>query len=238
MAEVKQDLVAGAMATSSALALGANPVPATIIGASGPAMKLVGKLGGRAMRRRADRQGRVLDEAAQILDVGLDILEERVAGYDDRLELLARVMDAAGFTALPGKVTALARVLAGGLRPNGDVGVGLVLAAALSDIEAPHLVVLDHLSRHSGPALHPGRSVAHGPDGWNTAELGDEFPEYASIMDGLTSVLVGHGLLTGRATVMTVEGDGPFNLWSITQLGRRCLTLLGAASAEEAGPAR
>ncbi len=36
-----------------------------------------------------------MEQAAEILDDGLDIFEERVASHDDRVELLARVVEAA-----------------------------------------------------------------------------------------------------------------------------------------------
>ena len=78
ISEARQDLAAGVAATTAGIALGASPILATAIGASGPALKLMHRLSSRAPERRQDRAARALEQAAQILDVGLDILEERV----------------------------------------------------------------------------------------------------------------------------------------------------------------
>lgn len=102
--------------------------------------------GGLALVRRLSRGSRALEIAADELDVGLDLLCERATADDVRLELLARVLEAAGRTPLKEKIPALGLVLADGLREGGNVDEAFLLAAALDDLEAPHVRSVAHMT--------------------------------------------------------------------------------------------
>ena len=226
ISEARQDVVSGAAATTAGIAVGANPILATVIGASGPALKLAHKLSSRALERRQDRAAQVLERAAEILDVGLDILEERAASYDDRLELLARVLEAAARTPLDEKVTALARVLAEGLRDGGSVDESVVIGAALADLEAAHVFVLRHLAVTPLPPEELQRPNHPEPRGWEASQVRSAVPEVTQILDSLLAVLSGHGLIRDLGGVTYPGSVGP-SVWKVTTLGRRCLLLLG-----------
>jgi hypothetical protein len=103
------ELVAGAAGGLVGYALG-GPAGAATGGALTPAMVTAWNVGGLALVHRLSRGSRALDVAADELDVGLDILTERATADEPRLELLARVLEAAGRTSLDKKIPALGRV--------------------------------------------------------------------------------------------------------------------------------
>lgn len=226
VADARLDVGTGLAATTASLALGTGPVPATIIGATGPALKLAHRVLSRARERREDRAARALEQAAEILDVGIEILEERATRHDDRLELVARVLEAAARTPLEGKITALAQVLAEGLRDGGSVDEAFVIAAALADIEAMHVFVLHYLAVRPLPPEELWGRPGEAPRGWDRAQLGEALPEVAPVLDGLLAVLEGYGLVRPQ-TDSTWAGVAALAQHAITPLGRRCLFLLG-----------
>lgn len=232
--DARLDVGAGALALSAGLAFTPlGPVPAAIAGATAPALKLSYKLLSRARARREDRGARALEQAAKILDAGLDIFEERTAHDEARLELLARVLEAAERTPLERKVTALARVLAEGLGDGGSAHEGLILAAALADLEAPHVAVLHYLAVTPLPPeeLRHGNGVD--PRGWEAGQLARAAPQVADLLDGLLAVLSGHGLIRDQGGVTYPGAIGPAQ-WKATPLGLRCLLLLGEEIPEPA----
>lgn len=226
VADARLDVGTGLAATTASLAMGAGPVPATIIGGTGPALKLAYRVLSRARERREGRLARTMEQAAEILDVGLDIFEERAIAYDDRLELLARVLEAAARTPLEAKVTALARVLAEGLREGGSTNEAIVIAAALENIEAAHIFLLHHLAIHPLPPSELRGKSEETPRGWDRAQLSEVIPELVPIVDGLLAVLTGQGLIRTQAD-STWAGVAAMAQYAITPLGRRCLLLLG-----------
>lgn len=177
------------------------------------------------MSRREDRAAQAVERAAAMLDVGLDIFEERASGYDDRLELLARVLEAAARTPLDEKITALARVLASGLEEGSDAAEAIVLVAALTDLEAPHIAVLEVMTRNAVPpeSTWSGRTE---PRGWQANQIAEVVPRVAGIVDGLVAVLDGHGLIR-NLNDGTWDGIASSSMFAVTPLGRRCLLLLG-----------
>jgi hypothetical protein len=90
-------VAAGALGTAGALTTfgSSGALAALAAGVGPPALVLGWKLAGLALLRRQQRPQQVIEVAAQCLG-GLNILEERTANYDDRLELLMRVLEAAG----------------------------------------------------------------------------------------------------------------------------------------------
>jgi hypothetical protein len=226
VADAQVDVMTGAAATTAGIALGASPVVATAVGASAPALKLTHRLYSRARQLREDRSARCLEQAARLLDVGLDIFEERATSHDARIELLARVLEAAARTPLEEKVTALARVLAEGLGEGGSVHEALVLAAALADIEVIHVFLLHHLAVNPLPPEQLRRQSGETQRGWDRAQIVAVLPELESILDGLLAVVESHGLVRSQAD-STWGGIAAMSQVAVTPLGRRCLFLLG-----------
>ena len=82
-----------------------------------------------ALRARWAAKGeRAIDVAARHMGVGVDIVLERSLAYQDRLELLARVIESSARSTFEEKIDALGRVLADGLQEDGDIAEALVLA--------------------------------------------------------------------------------------------------------------
>lgn len=234
VADARLDVVTGAVAVTSSLALGAGPLVATAVGASAPALKLLHRLGNRLVDRRRDRQIQALERAALILDIDLEVLEDLGGSDADRLELLARVLEAAARTPLDEKVTALSRVLAGGLGDEASTREALVIVAAMADIEAAHVFVLQCLATTPLPPEALRRPNHPEPRGWEASQLAAAIPEVDEILDGLLAVLSGHGLIRDQGGVVYPGGVGSA-VWKVTALGRRCLLLLGEEVAEPEG---
>jgi len=226
VADARLDVVTGAAAVTGGLALGAGPLVATAVGASAPVLKLLCRIGNRALDRRQDRQIQALEQAARILDVDLDALEVLGASDADRLELLARVLEAAARTPLDEKVTALSRVLAEGLRDEDSAREALVIVAAMADIEAAHAFVLQYLAMTPLPPEERRMPNHPEPRGWEASQLAAAIPEVAEILDGLLAVLSGHGLIRDQGGLVYPGSVGPA-VWRVTALGRRCLLLFG-----------
>lgn len=190
---------------------------------AGPALLFTRSLHGRAVRAREASAGRAAERAAELLG-GLDILEEQSETDAERLELTAKVLEAASQTAMDEKIEALARVLAEGLGPDGDVDEATVLPLALRDLEGSHVTVLRVMAT---PRRVDG-------DGRAEPEYTSRDGELREIRDGagvrvfeaVLAVLVRHGLVTDhhdRGTWATIEAAR----WNITDVGLRCLVLLG-----------
>lgn len=228
ISEAGLDMATSGTAALASIALGANPALATFVGASGPVIKFVQKVSAHVISRRWDRAARAVETAAEILDVGLDILEERTASDDARMELLARVLEAAARAPLEEKIVALGRVLADGLREDGSISEALILAAALADLEAPHISVLKHIVDNPVPPRVTWTMEAE-PRGWERSHLTKVIPEAAGVIDGLIATLARHGLLRTLGDE-TWEGVGASSMYGATPLGQRCLLLLGYES--------
>lgn len=166
------------------------------------------------------RAARTLTLAAE--KVGSEeLLEERASADEHRHELTARVLRAAARTPLEAKLHALAQVLASGIDPDGRVDEALVLVAALDDLEAPHVQVLQLLTQDSPDEVPERRGF-----GWLIEQTVDALPGYALVMPAILSTLSRHGL--GRE-LGTYGGE---NRLAITDLGRRCLDLLSLQSTD------
>ena len=215
-------------ATAGLLAGGAGVVANAAIGPFGalvaPAALLARKRWQRAVRRRELAATEALEVAAELVG-GLKILEERTEHDDRRLELLARVIEAAGRTTLKSKIRALGRVLAEGLgEEEGAVDEAMELAAALNDLEALHVEVLDRMDKVPTPPESLRRQPDVAAQGWELSELSAALP-HLGVLDSLLSTLSGHGLVIGLGGVTYPGNVGP-PVWRITPLGQRCLFLL------------
>ncbi len=121
-------------------------------------------------------------------DTGLERLEQLAAGDAARLELLARVLEAAQRSTIPDKVEALGHVLASGLGFGDRVDEALVLAAALHDLEAPHVRVLAELHREPVSPV-PASYPAPGRPGWTPEQLVAHLPGTRIVLGALLQVL-------------------------------------------------
>jgi hypothetical protein len=215
--EVASEAVAGALGALAEVASGGVPG----LGASTTAaLTIAFSLGSEAIERRRNRMARALETAADIMDVGLDILAERAVGHDARLELLAQVLEAAGRTPLEAKVRALGRVLAEGLQGEDDsTGEAAVLANALADVEAAHVRVLALLKNEPQPLNYPGTHMK----GWRPDQLEETMPNDRAVMPAVLAILQGHGLIANNSE----EQGGWVPTWRISSLGLKCLQLLG-----------
>ncbi|WP_040925914.1 hypothetical protein [Saccharomonospora marina] len=220
-----QDAALGALATLASVALGANPVGATLVGGSAPVLKYLQQVWTRAGERRGDRAARSLEHAADLLDVGLDILVERAAGHDAHLELLAQVLEAAARTSMEDKIQALGQILADGLRSDSHLDEARLLASMVNDLEAPHVVVLKLIAEQPEPPKamwsNPG-----GHRGWERTHLALALSDYDGFLDGVLAALVRHGALRTLGDG-TWDGVANTDAHGITRLGTRCLQLLG-----------
>jgi hypothetical protein len=225
-----QDAALSVIATLASVALGANPVAATLVGGSAPVVKFVQQLWAQAGKRRGDRASRALERAAGIMDVGIDIIAERSAAHDGRLELLARILEAAARSSMEEKIDVLGQVLADGLRDDSHLDEARLLASMIDDLEAPHVMVLKRIAEQPVPPKSMWTNEV-GPRGWERTHLTLVLPEYTGIVDGLLAVLVGHGALR---TLGDATWDGQVNNYShgITPLGERCLLLFGHEQAD------
>ncbi|MCP2242455.1 hypothetical protein [Lentzea aerocolonigenes] len=222
---VGQDAALGALATLASVALGANPIGATLVGGSAPVLKYLQQVWTQAGERRGDRAARSLKHAADLMDVGLDILVERAVGYDARLELLAQVLEAAARTSMEDKIQALGQILADGLRSDSHLDEARLLASMVNDLEAPHVVVLKLIAKQPVPPesmwSNPG-----GPRGWERTHVALALPDYDSFLDGVLAALVRHGALRTLGDG-TWDGMANIDAHGITTLGIRCLQLFG-----------
>ncbi len=231
MADVAADAVAGTAGAVAQMYLG-DQVSAAVLT---PAAALCIRLGREAVSERRSRVEHAVEVAAAELG-GLERLEQLAAGDPVRLELLARVVEAAQRSTIPDKVEALGRVLASGLGLDDRVDEALVLAAALHDLEAPHVLVLAELHREpvsTVPASYP----APGRLGWTPEQLVARLPGTRIVLGALLQVLRSHGLIRDlnegeNTTYADLESGSP--RYAATELGRYCLGLLGEASSDRA----
>lgn len=209
------EAVAGVAGGLVGYALGG--VPGAAAGAAvTPAMRMAWDLGGMALMRRLTRGSRVLEIAAQQLDITTEALGRAATADPARLELLARVLESAGRTALDEKVDALGRILAMGLGSEGAaLDHAFLIAAALDELEEPHLRFLRFFERASkGAGVEPDLLF----DVWQVmADFGSSGP-MLDLQESVNQTLVRHGLAAGREP---------------TELGRALLRILANDTADE-----
>lgn len=220
VANAAPEVAAGAAGGLIGFAIG-GPLGAVIGGAITPAMVTTWRVGNAALAGRIQRGSRALEVAADQTGKSLDALAEAALADAGRLELLARVLEAAGRTPLPEKVPALGHVLAEGLEPDAVLAEALILAAALDVIEAPHVQVL--------------KQLRDGAEGQQLGVLSANLTVLQPLLVPILHTLQAQGL----AEDVSVPDVGPSMaefvspstrrgepLWRRTALGTRCLALL------------
>jgi hypothetical protein len=152
-----------------------------------------------------------------------DVLQE--ASQDEALrDLLYAAADAALQTRHTWKIDVLARITASGVRDNAKVEVGLVLTDALRSVEPLHLRVLQILSR---PGPIPIAYTAAGGERaeeypWTSADIKQEDPGIAEVLDALISKLLAVGLIYNWAE----DRYDPQARWDLTAFGQMCMEFL------------
>jgi hypothetical protein len=222
--QIATDVSAAGAPTFVMLALGegvAKAIAGGTVPVIAPAMVRIAQA---ANRQRQNFMAEMLNKAADYVG-GLDILEERVYSHNERVILLARVLQAAADTIMKEKFRALSRVLAEGLRDDADIGEAFILAAALGDIEAHHVEVLRYIRDKPIPPPELRSPDDENPRGWEAKVLARALSQLTGILDGLVAVLTRHGLLidVGRANFPGTVGPA---ILAISRLGERVLFLL------------
>lgn len=206
---------------------------------------------GNALRRAglvvqiaADRSGHQADEVLQ------------AASHGARQVLAADTFQAAATTALPEKVIGLGRVLADGLFSDDDTVLDemSLIAAALRDIENPHLRVLARFGEsdiwETRWHVADGERVDLYCGAYDLQALVLHFPNYSLALDGVVATLERHGLIAELAVDLkrAFEEYSRMGLdytngqvkpqprrWRITQLGLATLTYLDVTEDPDGG---
>lgn len=226
-------------AAGAGLALAAPGAEGALVGAVLPvALMAAYRLDLRAVALRRDRVARTVTRAAEELEVDIGELELRVAATPLGVELAARVFAASANAATArAKVEALGVVLATGLRDDAKFDEAFVLAAALGDLEAPHVRVLAQMAivvRQTSGDLSWGDPLPrfHGGDRTHedvAAAAGGEL-----VAPAVVAALTRHGLLVAgqdRPDQMHLlagaQGAAPVEpTYKVSHLGVACLRLL------------
>lgn len=176
-------------------------------------------IGWRVVRRADDQMWRQVSQAIYAAADQFDSpneLEHLATADPGRTELMRRVLQAAGRSTLDEKIVALGRVLASGLRDDAVVDDALFLAAALADLERPHVRVLAWL------ALRPDES-----EGLSLKAIDDAMPGYSAVLVPTLQTLQARGLILGGRVGISAGGNDLSLLhWKITAMGSKCLDLL------------
>jgi hypothetical protein len=185
----------------------------------GPGGAVVGASAGEALQYLASRAlGLRRRQAEEVLEIAahesaqtVDDLLARLTANPSRLQLAAAAVTAAAETALQAKVRALGRALATGALAADDAEVDeqRFLVDTLRDLEAPHVRVLDQISR---------RREGHDPEAtprWAQYKLAPRLPGIAPVLEPVLSILAGRALITKLD-----------RKWALTEFGKHCLTLL------------
>lgn len=174
---------AGAASAVVGALLGPEVGPA-VAAAANPVLTQVFTRVGRLFVQQSRQQGEaVLAEAAEVVG-GVDELAELIAASPRRVQLAGQAVAAGSATTMEDKIRALGRCLAAGLDDDALVDPQLLIAAALADIEAPHVKVLRILAEQAPPAAH-----------WTAEELAVARPELAAVVAPVLATLLRHGLI-------------------------------------------
>ena len=210
------EVLAGLTGTALGFAVG-GPAGALVGGATPAAISAVLRYGDTTLEGRRQRAATALTVAADLLGGGVDDLETMLADDPARLELLARILEAAGHTPLAEKIPALGRVLAAGLGNSASLDGAFLLAAALNELEAPHVQVLQTIAVREPPPDLLGQPQ----ESWGTTELADLHLPFRYLMISIISTLDRHALIWDMGE--NVEGG---RRWVITEIGTQILDLL------------
>ena len=172
--------------------------------------------------------------AADDLGITADDLGQRATADPIRLELLARVLEAAGRTPFEQHVRALGRVLAAGVTDGALVDDALLIADAIAALTPPQVQLLHQLWGEDDSS-DPDRSANTG--GQRVGVISAQLPGHADLLPSLLEWLRGRGLVEDVGTAKQVSslssgirsiGSDP-QLWRLTGLGQRTVQFLRGA---------
>lgn len=245
--EALRDTGAGAAGALIGAAI-AGTEGAVVGGFSAPALEHAVKWIGDRWRRQSLTSGtQVLADAATAAGQQPDELAQRLAEDPKRLQLAGLTLAAATMTTDQDKLRALARALAAGANDDALVDPEMLAVAALTDMEAPHVKVLQHLADGAprdpvgGRAWHRSVTVKHLPFA---------LPEMASVIGPVLSTLLRHALIEEESDLAKAldkrdqdrerrrssTWKAPAVKVRVTDFGQHCLDLLQAVADQERQP--
>lgn len=196
-----------------------GPVGALVAAAIKPALELVAVRERRGLRNIE----KIVESVTEATGLSPDEFAAWANSADGRLMLITSAIQAAYNTLYEQKVAALARVLTENLRDDARLDIGILIVAALADLEAMHVRVLHSMEKQDLPRLPKGEH--HRPGGAAQSQLEQHFPNLASGILPIVAALERHGLVTEGLAY-----DRDNRAWRVTAFGRHCLSYLGESS--------
>lgn len=206
--------------------------PGALAGAAAPALAALWRGARAADERQWQQAAEATQTAADALDVEPEAVVDQALADPGRTELLRRVVQAAGRSAIEDKVHALGRVLATGLHDDGArLDEALPLAAALAELDPAHVRLLAHMADRGMYTDHPAQLGDRPRLGLH--RLGEALPGSELVATSVMRTLERHGLADdpnpgvmdgGDMSITDPDHIGPG--YAVTPLGRRCLDLL------------
>ncbi|MGH3482130.1 MAG: hypothetical protein ACRDPQ_02730 [Nocardioidaceae bacterium] len=245
------------MAASIGAAIGGPP--GAIIGAAvAPGMTEVARrVGGEFARHRDRSAAGVVDAAATDMGVNAEGIDAKIQSTPGGLELAGEAVWAGWQTLNEQKVRALGRALANGLRDDGArIDQERLIIAALADLEAPHIKLLDYMARqgsegffftidHWAHGSRQSRSAIvvlmaalhrHGLVGSNEAMQNEESDEWlGEVVDkevqridtALYALVEGHPLPASATRPLEHRRQPDLTIkWRVTEFGVTCAQYL------------
>lgn len=179
---------------------------------------------------RAERLRTTIEDAADRAGTDIGSLVEALTADAARLRLLVDALEATERAVLDEKLAALASSLAGAALSVDDLEVHreTLIVAALTDIEAPHVHLLDRFQRSSqelglGTGTDPMATLS-----WHQLERVADWSE--GILESLVGTLVRHGLVATLGGGAMFGGGSGTSSYRITDFGALILERLGRRS--------
>ena len=215
MSELSEDepprqMAVGAIGAAFAAGLGcvflpAGPLAAAAAGAMlTPYTTRLVELAAAEWQRKSELVAETAVAASGLAD---DEFCARLSGNPELLALMQKILWDASVSGSEHELRMLGQLLGGAVKDRGDrLDEAQVLVAALADLEAPHVVVLDVLT---GPS--PGEPS--GPGWWLPAQVQANTPMDPEFVLGCLNALTRHGLAT------TATGLSGVPAFGLTELG-------------------
>ena len=245
-----KEAAAAAAAALTGLAVGGSTGAVVGAVATPIASFAMQELVARYSMRRQENAERVIELA--IAEMGSNEEAFLAATEDPERELLAgKAVIAGGNTAYEAKIVTLGRILGRALIDADDAKLdeAAQLIGALSDIEAPHVLVLGLLAQNQYPGIPSHLSLAQRYRSLTRSELAAEFPRFGVALDGVTAALERHGLVERvsvdlervfkaygkrrpESSILPSEIRSGTTSWRITEFGLDACELLNQAARE------
>ncbi|WP_405930337.1 hypothetical protein [Streptomyces sp. NBC_00827] len=183
------------------------------------------RLIGAIFRRREERAAQVIAVGAASTGTGIDRFSETIENSPALLALLSETVQAAMDTPLEAKIYALGLCLAHGVEDDTRVDAERLRVRGLARIETQEAKLMAVLYQ----PLPPAPSGTEPRRGWNRADIVEDLPGYADVLDASMALLVAEGLAAENGAAYGGGGPGQEN-WILTNFGRDVLQLLQAVT--------